>query len=86
MRISESSLHILLRVSVYYSKRKKRCILTLPSLLFCGQILRMSNCMYVCTLSTSVIAGNVLVVAFAVHGPMVWNSLPDDLRAQDDRI
>ena len=22
--------------------------------------------------------------AFAVHGPMVWNSLPDDLRAQQD--
>ena len=40
--------------------------------------------MYVCTLSTSVIAGNVLVIAFTVHGPMVWNSLPDDLRAQQD--
>ena len=24
--------------------------------------------------------------AFAVHGPMVWNSLPDDLRAQQDYI
>jgi len=22
--------------------------------------------------------------AFAVHGPMVWNSLPDDIRAQQD--
>jgi len=22
--------------------------------------------------------------AFAVHGPMVWNSLPDDLRTQQD--
>jgi len=22
--------------------------------------------------------------AFAVHGPMVWNSLPDDLRARQD--
>jgi len=22
--------------------------------------------------------------AFAVHGPMVWNALPDDLRAQQD--
>jgi len=22
--------------------------------------------------------------AFAVQGPMVWNSLPDDLRAQQD--
>ena len=22
--------------------------------------------------------------AFAVHGPIVWNSLPDDLRAQQD--
>jgi len=22
--------------------------------------------------------------AFAVHGPMVWNSLPDDLGAQQD--
>ena len=22
--------------------------------------------------------------AFAVHGPVVWNSLPDDLRAQQD--
>ena len=22
--------------------------------------------------------------AFAMHGPMVWNSLPDDLRAQQD--
>ena len=24
--------------------------------------------------------------AFAVHGPMVWNSLPDDLRAQQDYV
>jgi len=24
--------------------------------------------------------------AFAVHGPMVWNSLPDDLRAQLDYV
>jgi len=24
------------------------------------------------------------VYAFAVHGPMVWNSLPDDFRAQQD--
>jgi len=22
----------------------------------------------------------------AVHGPMVWNSLPDDLRAQQDYV
>ena len=24
--------------------------------------------------------------AFAVHGPMVWNSLPDNLRAQQDYV
>jgi len=84
MRISESNLHILLCVYAHYNKRKNRGILTLPAPLFCGQILRMSDCMYVCTLSTSVIAGNVLVIAFSVHGPMVWNSLPDDLRAQQD--
>jgi len=23
-------------------------------------------------------------MAFAVHGPVFWNSLPDDLRAQQD--
>ena len=26
----------------------------------------------------------VCMYVFAVHGPMVWNSLPDDLRAQQD--
>jgi len=28
--------------------------------------------------------GTVERRAFAVHGPMVWNSLPDDFRAQQD--
>jgi len=30
------------------------------------------------------LSGGVLAWLFAVHGPMVWNSLPDDLRAQQD--
>jgi len=33
---------------------------------------------------TGHVYSNYYYYAFAVHGPMVWNSLPDDLRAQQD--